>query len=409
MKISFASLLLIVISATSVYSQKISLLPGSYSAYLQLNETTQLPVHLSVEKKQKRLLLVVHNAEERIELTNGIRKGDTTILPFPSFDSELRFITDKKKEIRGFWFNYNKGANYRIPFFANLNQKPRKKEAPVGDLNGKWETHFSPETSDEENALGIIAQDQNHLTGTFRTETGDYRFLEGTIEGSKFYLSAFDGSHAFLLNGTLKDHRVQGYFYSGKHYSTDFVATYNPNYELRDPDSITVLKKDNSTFSFNLKTVNGADYSFPNQETRGKVVIIQIMGTWCPNCMDETNYYKELYDKYHSKGLEIISIGYETAESFEDQAKKILTLKQRKNLDFTFLVGGKASKGIASEQFKMLNEVISFPTSIYIGRDGQVKRIHTGFNGPGTGEVYTEYVNKTNALIESLLGITGSK
>ena len=409
MKISLASLLLAFLSVTSVYSQKIPLLPGSYSAYLQLNETTQLPVHLSVEKKQKRILLVVHNAEERIELMNVIKKGDTIIQPFPSFDSELRFITYKKKEIRGFWFNYNKGANYNIPFFAHFNQKPRKKDAPTGSLDGKWETHFSPQTNDEEDALGIISQNQNHLTGTFRTETGDYRFLEGTIEGSKFYLSAFDGSHAFLLNGTLKDQRVQGHFYSGKHYSTDFVATYNPNYELRDPDSITVLKTENSAFSFSLKAVDGTDYSFPNTETRGKVVIIQIMGTWCPNCMDETNYYKELYDKYHSKGLEIISIGYETADSFDEQARKILTLKQRKNLDFTFLVGGKASKGIASEQFKMLNEVISFPTSIYIGRDGEVKRIHTGFNGPGTGDVYTEYVNKTNALIESLLGITGSK
>ncbi|MGV3613089.1 MAG: peroxiredoxin family protein [Fluviicola sp.] len=409
MKISFASLFLILVSVTTVHSQKISLLPGSYSAYLQLNETTQLPVHLTVERKQKRTLLVVHNADERIELTNGIKKGDTTILPFPSFDSELRFITDKKKEIRGFWFNYNKGANYKIPFFANFNPKTRKKEAPGGDLNGKWETHFSPRSADEENALGIIAQKENHITGTFRTETGDYRFLEGTIEGSKFYLSAFDGSHAFLLNGTVKDHGIQGYFYSGKHYSTDFVASYNPNYELRDPDSITVLKKENTSLNFNLKTINGTDYSYPNPDTRGKVVIIQIMGTWCPNCMDETNYYKELYDNYHSKGLEIISIGYEAADSFDEQAKKILTLKQRKNLDFIFLVGGKASKGIASEQFKILNEVISFPTSIYIGRDGEVKRIHTGFNGPGTGEVYTEYVNKTNALIESLLGISGSK
>lgn len=405
MKIRLVPLLLMGLSATSVYSQKIPLLPGSYSAYLQLNETTQLPVHLTVEKKQKRTLLVVNNAEERIELTNGIKKGDTIVLPFPSFDSELRFITHKKKEIRGFWFNYNKGVNYKIPFFANFNPKTRKKEAPAGNLTGKWETHFSPKTKDEESALGIISQDHNHLTGTFRTETGDYRFLEGSIEGSKFYLSAFDGSHAFLLNGSLKDQQhVQGYFYSGKHYSTDFIANYNPDFELRDPDSITVLKKENTPFSFNLKTVTGADYAFPNAETRGKVVIIQIMGTWCPNCMDETNYYKELYEKYHSKGLEIISIGYETADTFEDQAKKILTLKQRKNLDFTFLVGGKASKGIASEQFKMLNEVISFPTSIYIGRDGEVKRIHTGFNGPGTGEVYTEYVKKTNALIESLLG-----
>lgn len=405
MKLQLAFLLLSSFSATYTYSQKISLTPGSYSAYLQLNETTQLPVHLTVEKKQKRLLLVVNNAEERIELTNGINKGDTVILPFPSFDSELRFITHKKKEIRGFWFNYNKGANYKIPFFANFNSKPRKKEEATGNLNGKWETHFSPETKDEEDALGIISQDQNHITGTFRTETGDYRFLEGYIEGSKFYLSAFDGSHAFLLNGTLKDHKIQGFFYSGKHYSTDFAATYNPNFELRDPDSITILDPDSKDFSFNLKTIDGKDYQFPNEQTKGKVVIIQIMGTWCPNCMDETNYYKELYDKYHSKGLEIISIGYEATDSFEEQAKKILTLKQRKNLDFTFLVGGKASKGIASEHFHMLNEVISFPTSIYIGRDGEVKRIHTGFNGPGTGEVYTEYVKKTNALIESLLGI----
>ena len=86
MKISLASLLLAFFSVTSVYSQKIPLLPGSYSAYLQLNETTQLPVHLSVEKKQKRILLVVHNAEERIELINGIKTGDKIILPFPSFD-----------------------------------------------------------------------------------------------------------------------------------------------------------------------------------------------------------------------------------------------------------------------------------------------------------------------------------
>lgn len=402
-------MLLTVFSATASYAQKISLVPGSYSAYLQLNETTQLPVHLSVEKKQKRTLLVIHNAEERIELTSGIRKGDTIILSFPSFDSELRFITYRNKEIRGYWFNYNKGANYKIPFFANFNPKPRKNDVPTGNLTGKWETYFSPQTADEENALGIISQSQNHLTGTFRTETGDYRFLEGFIEGSKFYLAAFDGSHAFLLNGTLKDYKVQGYFYSGKHYSTDFVATYNPDYELRDPDSITVLKDNSTEISFNLKTIDGTDYKFPNAETRGKVVIVQIMGTWCPNCMDETNYYKELYAKYHSKGLEIISIGYETSDSFEEQAKKILTLKQRKNLDFTFLVGGKASKGIASDQFNMLNEVISFPTSIYIGRDGQVKRIHTGFNGPGTGEIYTEYVQKTNALIECLLGINGSK
>lgn len=386
----------------SSFAQNIQLFPGNYKAYLQLNETTQLPVHLSVEKKQKQTILVVHNAEERIELTNGIKKGDTTVLAFPSFDSELRFITHKKKEIRGYWINYNKANNYKIPFFANFNLKDHKNGEQISDLTGQWETHFSPETDDEETALGIFEQKNNQLTGTVRTETGDYRFLQGKMDGNKFYLSAFDGSHAFLLKGTIKDKKIQGFFYSGKHYSTDFYAIYNPSFELRDPDSITTVDT-NKDFHFNLKNLDGTDYSYPNKDTKGKVVIIQIMGTWCPNCMDETNFYKELYETYHDKGLEIISIGYESADSFEEQARKIATLKERKNLAFTFLVGGKASKNLASQQFSMLNEVISFPTSIFIGRNGEVKRVHTGFNGPSTGEVYLEYVEKTKALIESLL------
>ena len=134
-----------------------------------------------------------------------------------------------------------------------------------------------------------------------------------------------------------------------------------------------------------------------------KITIIQIMGTWCPNCMDETRYYKELYTKYHAQGLEIISVGYEVGENFEDFSKKIKLLKERLDLNFTFLVGVSASKNLASEQFSMLNEVISFPTSIFIGKDGTVKRVHTGFNGPGTGSYYNEYVEKTNKLIEEML------
>lgn len=398
-----STLLTCILVSTILHAQNLKLQHGNYSAYLQLNETTQLPIRLSVESKQKKTILVIQNAEEKIELITSIKKGDTTIFSFPSFDSEIRFVTYKKSKLQGYWINYNKGNNYKIPFFAQYNSKNLKSEETKIDLNGKWETHFSPNTKDEELALGIFHQVDNVLTGTFRTETGDYRYMEGKVTGTNFYLSAFDGSHAFLLKGDYQNSKISGFFYSGKHYSTSVSALYNPDFELRDPDSITRVNKSNAQLSFNLKDLSGKEYTFPNAEMRGKVVIIQIMGTWCPNCMDETNFYKEIYNQYHSKGLEIISIGYEYADTFEEQAKKIETLKTRKNLDFIFLVGGKASKNLASTHFKNLNEIISFPTSIYIGRDGQIKRIHTGFNGPGTGSVYSEYTEKTKLLIESLL------
>lgn len=402
MKLLLSGAIIGLIGASAIYAQQLPLRVGAYTASLQLNQTTQLPIHMRVEKVGKSNTLIISNAEERIELQVQKKIGDTLVLPFPNFDSELRFIVSHKKYASGYWVNYNKSGNYRIPFKANFGVCQDAGKSPV-DLTGRWETYFSPQTADREAAVGIFQQKGAVVTGTVLTETGDYRFLEGRVDGSQFYLSAFDGTHAFLLSGSYNGTQIDGTFFSGKHYQTPFSAKLNAQFELRHADSLTFLKDLHARVNFNLKDIQGNAFSFPNKQTEGKVVIIQIMGTWCPNCMDETKYYKELYQKYHDQGLEIISIGYEAAETFEEQAEKIKRLKERHNLDFTFLVGGKANKSLASEHFKMLNEVISFPTSIYIGRDGLVKRIHTGFNGPGTGQYYIEYVEKTNALIESLL------
>jgi len=390
-------------SLTTAIAAKVPLRVGSYSAALQLSTTVALPVHLDVKQHGKERVLLIHNSSEEIELKLKAKIGDTLIFPFPDFDSELRVVCSKKRAMSGFWVNYNKAGNYRIPFDAKLEcNLVTETTAPIS-FESKYEMYFSPNTPDKEKAIGIFTQNGSTITGTVLTETGDYRFLQGVVSGKNFYLSAFDGTHAFLLSGNMDSEKIEGTFYSGKHYQTQFVGEWNNDAQLRDGDSITQMKEDQHTVQFQLTDINGGAYTFPNAQTKGKVVIIQIMGTWCPNCMDETNFYKELYSDYHDKGLEIISIGYEAAETFAEQAAKIQTLKDRKNLGFTFLVGGKASKDLASEQFKMLNEVISFPTSIYIGRDGQVKRIHTGFNGPGTGSYYEEYVQKTHALIQQLL------
>lgn len=404
MKFAAIGAFILLSGINSLYAQqKVALRPGAYKAHLQLNSTTTLPVRLSVEKENKSVFLVIKNAEERIELRMSKKMGDTLLFPFPNFDSELRVVATKKRHLKGYWVNYNKAGNYRIPFEAHNNSHAESPTETSTDVSGRWEAYFSPKTPDQEAAVGLFKQEGTHVTGTFLTETGDYRFLEGKIEGASFYVSCFDGSHAFLISGNLENNAINGNFYSGKHYQTTWTAKRNEAFELSDPDSLTYLKDDKAEVHFSLQNLAGETYTFPNQQVNDKVVIIQIMGTWCPNCMDETKFYKELYADYHDKGLEIISVGYEAAESFEEQAAKIKRLQEKHKLEFTFLVGGKANKGKASEDFAMLNEVISFPTTIFIGRDGKVKRIHTGFNGPGTGNYYTEYVEKTRALIESLL------
>lgn len=390
------------------FSQKhkgIKLKNGSWVSELKINDHDILPFNMVVNKGNQ---FVVINGDEQIELNAPIFQGDSVIVKFPFFNSHLVIHNYTKKNIAGYWQNLNKGEYYKIPFAANWKKHPVRfdvanKPVKSFDPSGRWKVIFEPNTEYAYPAVGVFNnKSENGLTGTFLTETGDYRFLEGNVYRDSVFLSCFDGSHAFLFKACYNNDSLKGSFFSGSHWSCEWNGIKDPDFELANPEELTFIKKGEEV-KFQFKTLNGDLFSYPNEGLKDKVVIIQIMGTWCPNCLDETTYFKELYNKYHQQGLEIISIGYEAGQSFEDYASNIHRLKQKLNLDFTFLVGGQANKGQASSDFSFLNAIISFPTSIFIGKDGVIKRIHTGFNGPGTGTYYIDYKSRTEDLIERLI------
>lgn len=392
-------------TTTSYVQSQIKLKQGKWDGELQVNQQTILPFRMEVQKQKKEYIFSIHNAEEKIVLHKPIVENDSIVLDFPNFHSSLKFKIHPQNKLNGYWINYNKSNNYKIPFTASMH--PNAKKTPYStsnseELSGKWKATFDPTTKDAYMAIGIFRTNANKIYGTFLTETGDYRFLEGTIQNQSFSLSCFDGSHAFHFTGTIENQKINGNFYSGKHFKGEWIAERDENFELRDPDSLTYIVK-KEPFTFKLKDIEGNDFTFPNSQYDNKVTIIQIMGTWCPNCMDETRFFQELYEKYHQQGLEIISVGYETPKEFAGQAEKIKLLRDRHQLKFKFLVGGTASKSLASQQFSMLNEIISYPTSIVLNKNGEVVKVHTGFNGPSTGEIYTNYVEEMTLLIEKLL------
>ena len=397
---------LTVIFAFSSFSQNKNLMnirKGFWNAHLKITSTNNLAFTIHV--KDNRISII--NAEEEIILDELAFVNDSLRAHFPYFNSELVFVSTKK-ELVGYFQNYNRGKNYRIPFYAKRGTKSRftfiQKKCKSPFINGKWEATFDPNTASAYPALGVFKQEnkKSSVSGTFLTETGDYRFLEGNSTKDSVYLSCFDGSHAFLFTGKLIGDSLKGSFYSGNHWKGEWNAVRNENFKLESPEVLTYVKN-NEPVEFVLPKLDSSRFSFPNDDYKGKVTIIQIMGTWCPNCLDESVFYKELYDKYHSKGLEIIAVCYEAGKDFNDYSRNAARLKNRLGLDYQFVIGGSASKNDASLDFSMLNDIISFPTSIYIDRNGEVKRVHTGFNGPGTGEYYDNYKKKTIALIESLL------
>jgi thiol-disulfide isomerase/thioredoxin len=215
-------------------------------------------------------------------------------------------------------------------------------------------------------------------------------------------MSTFNGSWAFLFEGRIVNDSIYGKFYSGSNYQTDWIAVKSSGAALTDPSKLTYVDKEKD-FNFSaVKTLKGKMFD-AKKSTKNKVVIYQIMGTWCPNCIDEIQYFKELYQKYHSQGLEIVALSYEVGTNEKSQIKRLKAFKKRLAVPYEVVLAGTSSKEVASAQFPMLNGIMSFPTAVVVDRSGKIVYVHTGFNGPATGDAYVKYVNEMNILIERLV------
>lgn len=387
---------------THLFSRASEIKEGSWVGKLFLQENNELYFNFEVDKNQK---VTINNGKERVEMKTLIHENDSLKIYFSNFPNYLIFKINAQNDnkLNGYFVNPDRKKHSRIAFSAEYYEFFGIED--IGDefqnIEGNWQIAFSPNSESEYPAIGKFEQNYHSISGTFLTETGDYRFLRGSIIDNKLKLSSFDGAHVFLFTATLKNDTLKGEFLSGNHWKTNWIGFKNEKFELKNPDSITYMVKD--TFTFNFKTTNGENYNFPNAELKNKVVIVQILGSWCPNCLDETIFYKELFEEYHDLGLEIIGVAYETPKSFEEKVKRIDCFIKNKEINYPVLIGGNASKKECSEDFNMLNSISSFPTSIFINKYGEVVKIHTGFNGPGTGEIYTDYKIKTKELIERLL------
>ena len=145
--------------------------------------------------------------------------------------------------------------------------------------------------------------------------------------------------------------------------------------------------------------------SLEDERFNNKVVIVQLMGTWCPNCLDESKFLTSFYESYRSKGLEIVALTFEYVKTVEKANANLDRLKANLNIAYPLLLAqyGSTDKDLAQEKLPMLNKVWSYPTTIILDRNHQVKKIHTGYNGPATGQVYTDFVEEFTAFIDTLL------
>ncbi len=379
---------------------------GAWRMELELNGPT-LPFLFDLEQNADGgWMMYVHNGAETIDVDDIALQGDSITIRMPLFDSEFKGRLVSSDRMEGEWLNHLKGPDYRIPFIATAGRQDRFRSngARHTSISGQWEVRFNPHAAEAYPAIGLFEeQEEGRTTGTFMTETGDYRYLEGVVQGDSLKLSCFDGSHAFLFKAALSGDSMVGRFWSGTHWQEPWIAHRNPGFKLRDPDSLTFLREGYDMVDFRFPDLSGTSVSPNDPEYKGKVVMIQIMGSWCPNCVDETRLLNELWERYHEQGLEVLSVAF---EKYEDPARALEGLERfRDALDvrYPILYAGRSSKAVASEKLPFLNHVMSFPTCIMVDRQGKVRRIRTGNYGPSTGQHYINYKRSLEVFVERLL------
>lgn len=372
----------------------------------------KLPFFLEVKPAADRLKATAVNGEERVETREVSFVESALAANFTAFNSKIE-ATLEDDQLIGTLSIVRAGGNIQmLPLTARRGVSARFPDLidpPTVDVTGRWEVIFRQSDGTRTPAVGEFRQSGANLTGTFLTSTGDYRYLAGAVAGNRFKLSTFDGYHAFLFDATVDNMGVmRGDFWSGTHWHESWTAVRNDNAALPDANALTFLKPGAQEFNFAFPDTSGALVSLRDKQFVGKVVLVSIGGTWCPNCHDEAAFLTSLYRQHAADGLEVISLMYEHVEDFARAAAQVRAFAKRHNITWPVLIAGTSDRTEASKTLPMLNAVIAYPTTIFVDRNGSVRRIHTGFAGPGTGEHYRrlirEYTDSVNMLLAETAG-----
>ncbi|MFC3563018.1 peroxiredoxin family protein [Pedobacter jamesrossensis] len=382
----------------------ISFAPNGYwRGIFKIKPELEIPFNFEIKDKEGVKKLYFRNAEESFEAGEVRQTADSIFVKIDQFDNELAF------GINGNTLNGNlrkqNGSGRATQISAERKDyrfEPNGKAA-AADYSGSYDVVFKSPDGKEEKTVGLFKQKGNKISGTFLRITGDSRYLEGIVEGNEFQLSGFIGSTPSYYKGKFEsDGKLTGEILSARG-SQPFTGVKNNNAALPDAYKLTYLKDGYKTLDFSLPDVNGKKISLKDDKYKNKVVVLTITGSWCPNCIDEATFIAPWHKENKKRGVEVIALHYERQTDAAYVKKALTNFRNRFGIEYDQVIAGKADKQAVAESLPALNSFLSFPTTIFIDKNGDVSKIHTGYNGPATGKFYDEFVKEFNSEIDDLL------
>lgn len=383
------------------------IVPGPWRATLA-TAIGELPFEMTVEARGESHVARIANGAETIEQPLVLGADGSARIEFPHYDSVIAArVGAEGRELAGTWtrtgtdghprameFAARAGGAARFPVAADARLAPE-------EIAGRWSARF--EGSDLAAVLELRAVDRD-VAGTFVTSTGDHRWLVGVFQAGRLRLSSFDGAHAYLYDATLgADGVMTGTFASGATSQRSWTARRDEHAEIADE-----YARARWTNAYGALFVEGVDVGGERRAlgelTFGaRAAVVQVAGSWCPNCHDELAWLAPLARELEPRGLRAVTLGFEAAGDEARGLRQLARMRERHGATHAFLLAGDADKDRAATALGALDRVVAFPTLAILRADGSVAAVHTGFRGPATGADHERATKELRARIDAAL------
>jgi len=392
----WAALLLAIAPAAMAES-----LVGVWDATITFNGQ-DIPFRLQIAGDGANLQGWLFNGEEKVVASGASFQNGSLVLGFDSYAAKL----EAKLQDGALVGTYGPMLKKNYPVAAHRHTADAGSNSSAPSINGLWEV--AVKSSKGEQAWRLIVQQKNasNVEAAILRVDGDTGALTGGYKDGRFVLSHFSGGRPALMiltpaaDGTLAIDMTDLHGKSQMTATRPDVARAKGLPPPTDPDHHTTVQDPSEPFRFSAPDLNGKMVSNTDPRFQGKVVLVNVTGSWCPNCHDEAPFLAELYRKYRGKGLEIVALSFEEEDQLRNPTRLRAFMKEY-GIDYTVLMPGTTEERDAKlPQAVNLN---SWPTTFFLGRDGRVRFVHAGFPGPASGELYRQAAQEFHSQVESLL------
>jgi thiol-disulfide isomerase/thioredoxin len=397
-----ATLLVAIAPAAWAQSSATPALAGLWDATITFNGQ-DIPFRLQIAGDGSNLQGWLFNGKDKVVASSASFQDGSLVLNFDSYAAKL----EAKLQDGALVGHYGPMLKKTYPVTAHRQQGIKVAfNLSIPSIDGLWEV--AVKSSKGEQAWRLIVQQKSAIdvSAAILRVDGDTGALTGGYKNGKFVLSHFSGGRPALMILTPAADGTLGIDMTDLHGTSQMTATRPDVARAKglpppaDPDRHTTVKDASEPFKFSFPDLNGRIVSNTDARFQGKVVLVNITGSWCPNCHDEAPFLAELYRKYRSQGLEVVALSFEEDDQLKNPARLRAFMKEY-GIDYTVLLAGTPDDRDAKlTQPVNLN---SWPTTFFLGRDGRVRFVHAGFPGPASGALYHQTVKEFYSQVDSLL------